>query len=305
MPDAPSADGPTRDLELARKAFTSEDGELSQLAHDSGAVSKMSSKEDHASGGDLVRSVTFGGLDGIITTFAIVATVAGAGKSSGYVLLFGIANLIADALSMGFGDYLSAKVELEYTVTEKKREEWEFKNYKAGETQEMVEIYMEKGFTKDDAELIIGTMAKNFKNEPFFIDHVCVLKLGLMPPEEGGENAPLKNGIAMFCPFICFESLPLLPYAFTVGMANVPLSALFVASSGLVAVALMALGVTKAKLMKGSMIPSALSTLMNGGAVGATVFFVAWGLESLLDVRTSILLRRGALPIANFGVSCF
>ena len=281
MSDAPSADGPTRDLELARKAFTSEDGELSQLAHDSGAASKMSSKEDHASGGDLVRSVTFGGLDGIITTFAIVATVAGAGKSSGYVLLFGIANLIADALSMGFGDYLSAKAELEYTVTEKKREEWELKNYKEGETQEMVEIYMEKGFTKDDAELIIGTMAKN---EPFFIDHMCVLELGLMPPEEGDENAPLKNGIAMFCSFICFGSLPLLPYAFTVGMDNVPLSALFVASSGLVAVALMALGVTKAKLMKGSMIPSALSTLMNGGAVGATAFFVAWGLESLLDV---------------------
>ena len=71
--------------------------------------------EDAGTGaGDYVKSLVFGGLDGIITTFAIVATVAGARAHPGLVLLMGAANLVADALSMGIGDYLSERAEDEF-----------------------------------------------------------------------------------------------------------------------------------------------------------------------------------------------
>ena len=85
--------------------------------------------EDAGTGaGDYVKSLVFGGLDGIITTFAIVATVAGARAHPGLVLLMGAANLVADALSMGIGDYLSERAEDEYVASEQRRELAELRN---------------------------------------------------------------------------------------------------------------------------------------------------------------------------------
>lgn len=59
----------------------------------------------------LVKAAVYGANDGIITTFAVVAGVAGAGLSATVVLILGIANMIADGLSMGIGDYLGERSE--------------------------------------------------------------------------------------------------------------------------------------------------------------------------------------------------
>ena len=64
-------------------------------------------------GAKYVKSIVYGGLDGIITTFAIVAGVAGASLSASVILILGFANLIADGISMAAGDYLSTKSEIE------------------------------------------------------------------------------------------------------------------------------------------------------------------------------------------------
>ena len=118
-----------------------------------------------------MKSIIYGGLDGIITTFAIVAGIAGADLATEVILVLGFANLIADGLSMGIGDYLSEVSEIEYIESEKKREEWEFANFKEGEVQEMIDIYREKGVARKDAETILRTMAKYPR---FFIDHMMV-----------------------------------------------------------------------------------------------------------------------------------
>lgn len=61
-----------------------------------------------------VRGIVFGGMDGILTTFALLAAVAGSGRTStSLTLVIGISTVLADALSMGAGEYLSAKAELE------------------------------------------------------------------------------------------------------------------------------------------------------------------------------------------------
>ncbi len=61
-----------------------------------------------------LKSLVYGGLDGIITTFAVVAGVAGASLSSGIILILGLANLLADGFSMAVGDYLSTRALREY-----------------------------------------------------------------------------------------------------------------------------------------------------------------------------------------------
>jgi VIT1/CCC1 family predicted Fe2+/Mn2+ transporter len=104
--------------------------------------------------------MVFGGLDGIITTFAVVAAVSGADMSGDVVILMGIANLVSDGISMGLGDYFSEKSEKDYIKNEWKRETWELKNYPEGEKAEMVELYEEEGMTNEDATVIVETFAK-------------------------------------------------------------------------------------------------------------------------------------------------
>ena len=106
------------------------------------------------------RLQVFGGLDGIITTFAVVAAVSGAGLSGDVVILMGIANLVSDGISMGLGDYFSEKSEKDYIKNEWKRETWENENYPEGEQAEMIELYEEEGMSKEDATAIVTTFAK-------------------------------------------------------------------------------------------------------------------------------------------------
>jgi hypothetical protein len=116
--------GPGRDLNAARVAYDALDVDLSKVAHD--AKKAHGSAEAHAgASGKYVKSLVFGGLDGIITTFAVVAASVGGSLGTNVILLMGFSNLVADGLSMGFGDYLSSKAEFEYTRAEHKREKWE------------------------------------------------------------------------------------------------------------------------------------------------------------------------------------
>jgi len=70
-------------------------------------------EEGHQSGGGLLKPIIFGGLDGILTSFAIVAGAAGGRLPPSVVLILGFSNIFADALSMGVGEFLSSKAESE------------------------------------------------------------------------------------------------------------------------------------------------------------------------------------------------
>lgn len=74
--------------------------------------------------GDYVKSMIFGGLDGILTSFAIVAGAAGGRLPVEVVLVLGFSNIFADAFSMGMGEYLSSKAHNEFVLKEKERETW-------------------------------------------------------------------------------------------------------------------------------------------------------------------------------------
>ncbi|KAJ8607175.1 hypothetical protein CTAYLR_007325 [Chrysophaeum taylorii] len=200
-----------------RKAYTSEDVDLSMQAHDT----LLEAEETHASAeaGEIVKSLVFGGLDGIITTFAIVAAVAGAGLSTSTVILMGVANLVADGISMGLGDYLSESAERNFVRHEFKREQWEMRNYPAGEVREMIQIYVnKKGFSEEDATTVMRVMAKYPKA---FIEMMCVDELGFIAPDDDDFPA-WKKGFVTMLAFDMFGSIPVLVYVIARALPATP-----------------------------------------------------------------------------------
>ena len=103
--------GLSRDLDQARRAYESMDAEASRNAHE---LKMNVNEEGHQSAGDFIKSVVYGGLDGILTTFAIVSGAAGGDLSAYAILVMGFSSKFADAIVMGLGDALSTKAEHEH-----------------------------------------------------------------------------------------------------------------------------------------------------------------------------------------------
>jgi len=152
----------------------------------------------------------FGGLDGILTTFAVVSAAAGAADrlDTATVLIFGFANLFADGFAMAFGEYTSSRAEQDFAQSERAREQWELDTHPEGERQEMIDLYVRKGIAVEDATLIMDTLMKYPKA---FLDLMMVEELGIQM-DDGDASGPLRQGIVMFASFVTFGAVPLLAY---------------------------------------------------------------------------------------------
>ena len=93
-----------------------------------------------------LEDFVYGGTDGAVTTFAIVAGVIGASLSPTIVLILGFANLFADGFSMAVGNYLATQSRKEYIERARRREEWEIDHLADEERREIHNIYASKGF---------------------------------------------------------------------------------------------------------------------------------------------------------------
>lgn len=252
---------PSRDLQGARDAYRQRDAEASIAAHSRSAEEKHQQEQ-----GQYLKSAVYGGLDGIVTTFAVVAGVAGAELSAGIVLILGFANLFADGLSMAVGDYLSTKSELEYEKAERERERWEIENFPEGEKKEMVELYVAKGLPKEDAETIVDIFARH---EEAWVEVMMVEELGIVAADE----SPVRNAAVTFVSFALFGLIPLLAYVVARMMPSLQCST-FAVASVLTGATLFALGAIKVRITGRSWLKSGLETLAIGGITAAAAFLV-------------------------------
>ena len=161
-------------------------------------------------GGTYIRDLVYGANDGIITTFAVVAGVAGASLSSLVVLILGFANLLADGLAMALGNYLGTKSEAAYIAAEHAMETWEVDHLPQEETAEIRRIYKQKGFTGRDLNRAVAIITRNKRR---WVDEMMVSELGLIP--ETDRQAAFKKGLATFIAFTTAGFLPLTPYVFS------------------------------------------------------------------------------------------
>mgnify|MGYP001587704825 CR=1 FL=1 len=215
-----------------------------------------------------LKEIVYGGSDGIVTTFAVVAGFAGAQQMTAtyplvIVLLFGLANLVADGASMGLSNFLSLRSEQDLYDLERKKEIYEIKNHPKLEREESIEILINKGFSKSDAESVVSLYEKN---PEYYADFMMNHELEF--PDPIGEN-PLNTGLATFFAFVTFGFVPLIPYVFMSKMNGLfTLSCIFAFS------ALTLLGFLRWKVTKHTFIRSVGEVILVGGVSAVFAFIV-------------------------------
>lgn len=159
-----------------------------------------------------LRQIVYGGNDGIVTTFAVVAGFAGA-QAEGIiqigtiaVLLFGFANLLADGVSMGLGEFLSARSQHDVYHAIRHQELAAIAKRPQAEAAEVVAILKHRGVNSADSKQFVDVLERN---PQMMADFMMSYEFGMADPEE--EN-PAINGLFTFFSFLIFGLIPILPY---------------------------------------------------------------------------------------------
>jgi VIT1/CCC1 family predicted Fe2+/Mn2+ transporter len=173
------------------------------------ALAEHRASEIHGSAlGPYIHDIVYGANDGIVTTFAIVSGVAGAELASSVVIILGLANVLADGLSMGLGNYLSNKSRQDNYHRILKEELKEIQDMPEIEREEIREIYEKKGLSGAELEMVTAALTRDAK---VWADTMMIEEHGLMSGEEG---SPVLHALSTFFAFLVFGSIPIAPYLF-------------------------------------------------------------------------------------------
>lgn len=228
----------------------------------------MTKQTKQFQGGEYIKSMVYGGLDGIVTTFAVVAGVSGASLSLKIVLILGFSNLFADGFSMAVGDYLSSKSEKEYQEGITKQTKFAIQSHYQEEIHKMARSYEEEGMSKEDAESIAATLAKY---ETLFVNQITSQSYGNNPNEEN----PIKNALVTFFSFFVFGLVPLLAYILSTFVPFL-LENAFMLASVLTGTTLFTLGAVKSRITQSNWKQSGLEMLTVGGLAALVAYLVGF-----------------------------
>ncbi|PRY26203.1 VIT1/CCC1 family predicted Fe2+/Mn2+ transporter [Aliiruegeria haliotis] len=159
-----------------------------------------------------LKQIVYGGNDGIVTTFAIVAGFAGASAEGAAqigalaVLVFGLANLFADAVSMGLGEFLSTRSQRDLYTSQRRIELAELATHPEQERREIVQMLAERGLDIEGAERVSRELIRC----PELVADMMMSYELEMPDMRNGS--PALDGLVTFLSFLTFGAIPLLPY---------------------------------------------------------------------------------------------
>lgn len=224
--------------------------------------------KERLSGGprqNYLRDWIYGGIDGSVTTFAVVSGVVGARLSPWIILVMGLANLLADGFSMAASNFLGTRAEHEDL---KRLEAIEYRHVDLapeGEREEVRQIFRSKGFAGDDLTRLVDLITSDRAR---WVRTMLTEEYGL--PQE--VRSSWLAAITTFSAFLACGVVPLLPYLF--GLEN-PLTVSIV----LTGVVFFAIGSVKSRWSTAVWWRSGLSTL----ALGATAAGLAYGVGLWLN----------------------
>ena len=207
--------------------------------------------------GEFLRDLIFGLNDGVVSNFSLIAGVSGAQTSHNFALLAGVAGLIAGAVSMAAGAYLSNRAQREVVAEEVRREAEEIEYAPEEERDELRRIYRLKGFDEDEVELLVGRITADPQR---WLAALVTEELGLNV--EGGPP-PLLDAMYAGGGFALGALVPLLPFLFAGGTGALTAAAV------LSVVGLFTMGAAKTLVTSRSVLRSGLEMVVVG--VGAAV----------------------------------
>lgn len=218
----------------------------------------------------------YGGIDGAITTFAVVAGVVGAGLSTSIILILGFANLLADGFSMAVGKYSSDKAErerIEHIREKEERSIVEKPKEEKGEIRQILQKWGFKGQNLKRAQKVITS------NPTIWVNMMLNHEFNIIE-----ENInPKKGALTTFIAFIVVGLIPLLGYSFQ-SILQWPEGRLFLGTSLATLGALFLVGTVKSRFSSRSWLLAGLETALIGGFAAAMAYTVGDGLGSLFHV---------------------
>ena len=172
--------------------------------HDHDVVS-IQKRLDEGPKAEYLKEWVYGGIDGVVTTFAIIAGVAGASLSPTIILILGFANLLADGFSMAAGAYSATKADKDNYDRLRIREELHVLKHHEGEIEETREILKRKGFEGQELDQMVQAISKD---KDHWIDWMMAEEYGMSLP----IHTPLNAAIHTFIAFVVCGFMPVLPF---------------------------------------------------------------------------------------------
>lgn len=188
----------------------------------SGASLARFEKRHRSVGGNALRAAVLGGNDGLVSNFSLVMGVAGAVSGRDEVLLTGLAGLLAGALSMALGEWISVKSSQELSENQMQLEMEELETNPEGEEKELALIYISKGIPEAQAK----EMAREIMTDKSKA-HQILVKEELGISADDMKDSAMEAAITSFILFAAGAVIPVVPFFFTEGMSAVLMSAVF------------------------------------------------------------------------------
>ena len=220
-----------------------------------------------------ISDAILGGIDGCVTTFAIVAGAVGAGFSASVALVMGFANLIADGFSMAVSNYEAIKVQRELREELRRMEEEHIDKVPAGEREEIRQVYSRKGFSGDILEAIVSTISQN---RQLWIETMLTEEHGLQKIDLN----PTRSAAVTFLAFILAGSMPLLPLLF----AGLGIQRQFLLSALLAGAVFFSIGMLKSLVFAKPLLRAGLGTLLTGGAAASLAYLTGYFLRHFFGI---------------------
>ena len=218
--------------------------------------------KSHRGVGGNLRAAVFGANDGLISNASLIMGIAGATSDTRMILLTGVAGVLAGALSMAAGEFVSVRSQRELYEHQILLEQEELEEYPEEEAEELALIYAARGMDLDEARRVSHQMLADPKHA---LDVLAREELGLNPDDLG--SAWTAAGFSFGC-FAAGALVPLLPFLFDVGG--------LAASAVLSGVALFGLGATISLFTGRRAVRSGIRMLAIGAAAAGLTFALGY-----------------------------
>jgi VIT1/CCC1 family predicted Fe2+/Mn2+ transporter len=226
------------------------------------SLSEVGASHRSAIGGNLRASV-FGVNDGLVSNASLVLGVAGAGAANSYVLMTGAAGLLAGALSMAAGEYVSVRTQREMYEYQIALERDEVAEYPEEEAEELALIYEARGVELEQARNLSRSLLSRPEQA---LDVLAREELGLNPDDLG---SPWGAATASFLAFAAGAAMPLLPF-----LVRIPGTSALTVTIALTGMALFGVGMTLSLFTGRDALRGAVRMVLIGGGAGLVSFLV-------------------------------